>query len=198
MGRGLGPDGQGSYGILLGAYTDRHLANLKSIGAARRDPARRPSRRVGMRRSRGPRRAALTALFVLAAGGNAQTPPAPVPLSPGTALERAFAAGETQVFDADLTAGRLYPLTVEQRGIHLVVDVRGPDGGSLAAVDSPLDRWGIETVLLRPAATGSYRIEVRAASEGRRARPLRDPPGRDPGVYSRRAADRERSAPWPR
>jgi CHAT domain-containing protein/Tfp pilus assembly protein PilF len=120
-----------------------------------------------MRRSRGPRWAALTALFVLAAaGGSAQTPLIPVPLSPGTALERAFAAGETQVFDAVLTAGRLYPLTVEQRGIHLVVDVRGPEGGSLAAVDSPLDRWGIETILLRPASTGSYRIEVRAATAG--------------------------------
>jgi CHAT domain-containing protein/Tfp pilus assembly protein PilF len=117
-------------------------------------------------RSRGPRWTALTALFLLAAGGSAQTPPAPVPLSPGTALERAFAAGETQVFNAELTAGRLYQLTVEQRGIHLVVDVRGPEGGSLAAVDSPLDRWGIETILLRPAATGSHRIEVSAGTKG--------------------------------
>jgi CHAT domain-containing protein/Tfp pilus assembly protein PilF len=119
-----------------------------------------------MRRSRGPRWAALTALFVLAAGGSAQTPPAPALLSPGTALERAFTAGETQVFAARLDAGRLYPLTVEQRGIHLIVDVRGPEGGSLAAVDSPLDRWGIETVLLRPVSTGPYRIEVRAATKG--------------------------------
>jgi CHAT domain-containing protein/tetratricopeptide (TPR) repeat protein len=119
-----------------------------------------------MRRSRGPRWRALTALFVLAAGGSAQTPPAPAPLSPGTALERAFAADETQIFDAGLDAGRLYSLTVEQRGIHLVVDVRGPEGGSLAAVDSPLDRWGIETILLRPASTGSYRVEVRAATKG--------------------------------
>jgi CHAT domain-containing protein/tetratricopeptide (TPR) repeat protein len=117
-----------------------------------------------MRRSQGLRRAALTALFVLAAGrGNAQTPFA---LSPGTALERAFAAGETQVFAAELAAGRLYPLTVEQQGIHLVVDVRGPGDRSLAAVDSPLDRWGIESILLRPAATGSYRVEVRAATKG--------------------------------
>jgi CHAT domain-containing protein/Tfp pilus assembly protein PilF len=120
-----------------------------------------------MRRSRGPRWAALTALLVLAAGGgSAQTPPTPVPLASDTALERAFAAGETQVFAADLDAGRLYQLTVEQRGIHLVVDVRGPEGESLAAVDSPLDRWGIETVLLRPASTGSYRVEVRAGTKG--------------------------------
>ncbi len=120
-----------------------------------------------MRRSRGLRRAALAALFALAAGGeSAQTPPAPAPLSPGTALERAFAAGEIQAFTADLAAGHTYLLTVEQRGIHLVGDVRGPDGASLAAVDSPLDRWGIEAVLLSPAATGTHRVEVRAEKKG--------------------------------
>jgi CHAT domain-containing protein/tetratricopeptide (TPR) repeat protein len=120
-----------------------------------------------MRRSRGPRWAALIGLLILCAGGgSAQTPPAPVPLSPGTSLERAFAVGETQVFDAELAAGRPYSLAVEQRGIHLTVDVRGPDGGNLAAVDSPLDRWGIEAVLLRPVSTGSYRIEVRAGTKG--------------------------------
>jgi len=120
-----------------------------------------------MRRSRGLRRAALAALFALAiGGGSAQTPPAPASLSPGSALERAFAAGESQVFVADLTAGRAYVLAVEQKGIHLVVDVHGPQGESLAAVDSPLDRWGIETVLLSPVATGAYQLEVRAARKG--------------------------------
>src|SRR5689334_543214 len=113
-----------------------------------------------MRRSRDSRRAALAAAFswvigALAAGAlagdeGAQTLPAPVPLSPGTALERAFAAGDTQFFDAELAAGRPYLLAVEQQGIHLVVDVTGPDGRNLAAVDSPLDRWGIENVLLLP------------------------------------------------
>lgn len=120
-----------------------------------------------MRRRRGLRRAALAALFALAAGGeSAQAPAAPALLSPGAALERAFAAGDTQVFDIELAAGRTYLLAVEQRGIHLVVDVRGPDGESLAAVDSPLDRWGIEMVLLRPTATGTYRVEVRAEKKG--------------------------------
>jgi len=112
-----------------------------------------------MRRSRGLRWAALAALFALSAGGeSAQTAPALLsPLSPGITLERAFAAGESQVFTADLAAGRAYLLTVEQRGIHLVVDVRGPEGESLAAIDSPLDRWGIEAVLLNPAAAGTHR-----------------------------------------
>ncbi len=120
-----------------------------------------------MRRSRGFRRAALAALFALAAGGeSAQAPPAAIPLSPGTELERDFAAGSSQVFEAELAAGSIYLLAVEQRGIHLVVDVRGPDGESLVAVDSPLDRWGIEDVLLRPAFSGTYRVEVRAERRG--------------------------------
>jgi CHAT domain-containing protein/Tfp pilus assembly protein PilF len=120
-----------------------------------------------MRRGRGPGWAALIALCALAAGGGgAQEPPAPVPLSAGTALERAFAAGDTGLFEAGLEAGRAYSLAVEQRGIHLTVDVRDPQGKSVAAVDSPLDRWGLEAVLLRPAVTGVYRIEVRAVAKG--------------------------------
>ena len=113
------------------------------------------------------RRVYLVVVFALAAVGLG-TPsfPDPLQLSPGTAVERSFSAGESQVFNADLIAGRLYLLSVEQRGIHLIVDVRGPEGGSLAAIDSPLDRWGVEPVLLRPASTGSYRVELKAEAKG--------------------------------
>ncbi len=109
-------------------------------------------------RSRGLRRAALAALCALAAGGggSAQVPPSPVP----------FAAGDAKVFEITLAAGRTYLLAVEQLGIHLTVDVHGPHGESAAAADSPLDRWGSEAVLLRPAASGVYQIEVRAATKG--------------------------------
>ncbi|HEX4961266.1 MAG TPA: CHAT domain-containing tetratricopeptide repeat protein [Thermoanaerobaculia bacterium] len=110
------------------------------------------------------RRAALLAVLALAVASMGSA--SPESLSPGASLERAFAAGDSQVWNADLAAGKLYLLTVELRGIHLVTEVRGPDGGSLAAVDSPLDRWGVETVLLRPAATDSYQIEVRAKTKG--------------------------------
>ena len=106
-----------------------------------------------MRRSR-PWWGALTALCALS--GSAQAPPGPVPL----------AAGIARAFEIALAAGRTYALAVEQQGIHLTVDVRDPQGKSLAAVDSPLDRWGNEAVLLRPAATGAYRVEVKAATKG--------------------------------
>jgi CHAT domain-containing protein/Tfp pilus assembly protein PilF len=113
------------------------------------------------------RRANLILLFALAAiSRGTLASPDPLQLSPGTPLEHVFTAGDSQVFNADLAAGRMYLLAIEQRGIHLVADVRGPDGGSLAAVDSPLDRWGIETVLLRPTSTASYQVEVKAQAKG--------------------------------
>src|ERR1700709_627735 len=109
------------------------------------------------------RRSTLIALAFLVTG-SAQAPPAD--LAPGATLERAFAAEESQRFDTSLAAGKVYRLTVELRGIHLVTDVRGPDGLKIAAIDSPLDRWGSETVLLRPAASGRFQIEVRAETKG--------------------------------
>jgi CHAT domain-containing protein/Tfp pilus assembly protein PilF len=116
---------------------------------------------------RGRRWADLAVLFVLvAASQGTLASPDPLQLSPGTPLERAFASGDAQVFTAELAAGKVYLLAVEQRGIHLVLDVHGPDGGSLAAVDSPLDRWGLEIVLLHPAASGVFQIEVRAERKG--------------------------------
>ncbi|HEX3556449.1 MAG TPA: CHAT domain-containing protein [Thermoanaerobaculia bacterium] len=92
-------------------------------------------------------------------------------LRPGEAVERGLAAGESQVFPVELAAGRPWLVTVEQRGIDVVVEVSGPDGKRLAAVDSPLDRQGPETVLVEPAVAGVYRCEVRAQEKAA-------PPGR--------------------
>lgn len=118
-----------------------------------------------MRRWRDQLRMALIALFALAAADGTSASD-PLQLSPGTVSERSFTAGEAQVFTAGLDAGKAYLLTVEQRGIHLVIDVKGPDGGALAAVDSPLDRWGLENLLLQPTASGVFQIEIRAERKG--------------------------------
>ena len=128
----------------------------------------------------------LAALLLVAAS------PADTPLPVGgPELERAVAAGESQAFVAALAAGRAYHLAVEQRGIDVVIAVHGPEGSSVATVDGPLDRWGVETVLLRPVAAGSYRVEVRTEKKGvgagRYAIRLDELPGATP-------ADRERLA----
>lgn len=110
---------------------------------------------------------ALAGLSALAAANqDTQVSPRRLRLSPGTAEELAFASGDLRSFAADLAAGRPYLLEVEQKGIHLVLDVTGPDGAKAAAVDSPLERWGSETVLLRPASAGTYWIAVRAGKKG--------------------------------
>ncbi|HEV7508353.1 MAG TPA: CHAT domain-containing tetratricopeptide repeat protein [Thermoanaerobaculia bacterium] len=92
--------------------------------------------------------------------------PSPSSLFPGRPVEREMAAGESQVYQVALPAGGAWRIAVEQRGIDVVLEVSGPDGKRLAAVDSPLDRQGPETLLLEPAAAGMYRVEVRAREPG--------------------------------
>lgn len=87
-------------------------------------------------------------------------------LAPGTAVERALAPGATQVFEAGLTSGTPYRIAVEQRGIDVVVEVRSAQGAHLAMVDGPLERWGLEEILLRPPTNGTYQVEVRSEKKG--------------------------------
>jgi CHAT domain-containing protein/tetratricopeptide (TPR) repeat protein len=98
--------------------------------------------------------------------------PGPPALLPGAPVARDLAAGESHSYRAALAAGRPFLVAVEQEGIDVAVSVFGPDGRSLAAVDSPLDRQGRESLLVRPATAGDYRIEVRAKEPGA------PPPGR--------------------
>src|SRR5262249_38740183 len=91
----------------------------------------------------------------------------------------------SQVFQVDLTPARSWRIAVEQRGIDVVVEVSAPDGKRLAAVDSPLDRQGPETLLIEPSVPGPYRVEVRAREPGA-------PPGRYEIRIDEMAADPHR------
>lgn len=77
-----------------------------------------------------------------------------------------MAAGQSQVYQVELPAKGAWRIAVEQRGIDVVLEISGPAGKRLAAVDSPLDRQGPETALVEPTAAGLYRIEVRAREPG--------------------------------
>lgn len=112
--------------------------------------------------------ACLAEVLVAAALAAAESP---APLSPGRSVERALAAGERHVYNAELAAGRPWLVVVEQRGIDVAVTAAAPDGRRLAAVDNPFDRQGEEHLLLEPAETAGYRIEVAAREPGA-------PPGR--------------------
>lgn len=100
--------------------------------------------------------------------GPAQDAPAPVRLAAGSAVEREIATGQPHVYLVAPEAGSHPLVTVEQRGVDLVVKATDPDGRSFA-VDGPTGRWGPERLLL--AAEGPFRVEVTA------------PPDSDSGRY---------------
>jgi len=79
-------------------------------------------------------------------------------LVPGQLRERPIAAGETHVYRVEVTDAPLL-VTVEQRGIDLVVEARGTADPKVLTSDAPNFRWGPEILLLR--ARDGYRIEVR-------------------------------------
>ena len=90
----------------------------------------------------------------------AAEPPADV-LRPGAPVERTLAAGEFHVYRAELAAGHWW-IAVDQRGIDVTLAVTAPEGGQVDPADSPLDRRGIESLVVRAEAEGEYLVEVRS------------------------------------
>src|SRR5262245_8974837 len=106
-------------------------------------------------RGRGLARLALPLGSVLLLAATASLPQSPEEaLVPGQARERPIAAGEAQTYRISLTDAPLL-VTVDQRGIDLVVEVEGPAGRT--ATDTGEDRWGLEVLLLE--SPGEYHIE---------------------------------------
>jgi CHAT domain-containing protein/tetratricopeptide (TPR) repeat protein len=99
--------------------------------------------------------------------------PASPALQAGAAIERRLAGGESHSFSIEAVPGARLLITVEQRGIDVVVEVLRPDGTSLIAVDSPTDSEGPESILLPPEASGPFEIRVWSPS-----------PGVAPGAYT--------------
>jgi erythromycin esterase len=82
-------------------------------------------------------------------------------LKPGKAVDRSLAGDEAHGYTISLKAGESLRVVVDQRGVDVVVSLFGPDGKSLAQVDSPNGDNGPEPVELVAPATGNYRLEVR-------------------------------------
>lgn len=76
-------------------------------------------------------------------------------LLPGQARERTIAGGETQVYRVQVADSSLL-VTVEQRGINLVVEAQEPAARILT--DTGGLRWGPEVLLLE--SSGEHRVEV--------------------------------------
>src|SRR5690242_13492446 len=94
----------------------------------------------------------------------AQSNQTPDSLEPGKPVERSIDAGETQSYTVNLSAGQFAHITVDQRGVDVVVSVLAPDGTKLVRVDMPNGNRGPEPVSLIAETAGAYRVEVLSTS----------------------------------
>jgi CHAT domain-containing protein len=80
------------------------------------------------------------------------------------AIARTINAGEADSYTLTLTSGQYAHLTVDQRGVDVVVSIYTPDGTKVARVDSPNGDKGVEPVFLVAETSGAYRVEVLSTS----------------------------------
>lgn len=121
--------------------------------------------------------------FVVLGTVAAGAPPERRSLQAGAAIEGRMAGGEVHSYLVEAQPEARLLVTVEQRGIDVVVEALRPDGSVLIEVDGPTDSEGPESLLLPADARGSIEIRVRSLS-----------PGAAPGTYTLLLEDLE-SAP---
>ena len=83
-------------------------------------------------------------------------------LEAGKPIERRLSGGESHSYQLNVSNGQYARVVVEQKGIDVVVNLFGPDGKLITAVDNPNGSQGAETVHITAEATGAYRLEVTA------------------------------------
>ena len=108
-----------------------------------------------------PSRAISLAIVLLAVLLSVDALPGKRDLGAGEEIVRELTAGEQHGYLVQLAAGS-WRVVVDQHGVDVEVDVISPIGEPLGAVDSPLDRHGLETVLIDVESAGEYEIAVRA------------------------------------
>src|SRR5215510_4655466 len=103
---------------------------------------------------------------------SAQSPTGVPMLQLGTPIERSISPGQTHYYQVIGDENFLVQITVEQRGIDVVVRVRQPMGKRVLENDSPNGDDGPENVSFVTANKLPYQIEVTPLSRDPR------PPGR--------------------
>jgi CHAT domain-containing protein/tetratricopeptide (TPR) repeat protein len=86
----------------------------------------------------------------------------PARLVPGEPLEREIQKDEAHLYKVDLAAGDFLRVAVDQEGIDVAVELQGPDGRQVAAVDGPgpAPEYGTEDLMAVAGAAGTYQIVV--------------------------------------
>ena len=82
------------------------------------------------------------------------------PLQTGTPIERQISVGQTHTFSVTAPEDNLVQITVEQRGIDVVVSIHSPGGKKLGEYDSPNGADGPENVSFVVLEKGPYRVQV--------------------------------------
>jgi CHAT domain-containing protein len=101
--------------------------------------------------------AAVTAVALAAQVGEEATI-----LGAGKAVERQLQGGQEHLYSLTLQAGEYAAVTVEQRGIDVLVEVRGADGKLIAEFDSETGKQGREQVGLVADSPATYRLRIKA------------------------------------
>ena len=83
-------------------------------------------------------------------------------LNLGAPIDRELAGGEAHSYRVLLTAGQYLHVTVEQKGIDVVVTLSGPEGQKITEVDGPFGTLGTEPVYAIAPTAGLHRLEVKA------------------------------------
>jgi len=108
----------------------------------------------------------MTLLCVLAIAGGAfaqgpVSPPRPGALGTGSVVDRSLAPSDSHDYTVRLTRGMSVLITVQQIGVDVVAELRGPDARLLEMVDSPTGRSGEERVEFFADRSGTYSVRVR-------------------------------------
>jgi len=90
-------------------------------------------------------------------------------LEPDKPIERELAGGEAHSYRIMLNRGEYLHVAVDQRGIDVVVALRGPDGAQLMEMDGLSGMLGMEEVSWEAASAGGYVLEVRAKAKAANA-----------------------------
>src|SRR5688572_26613228 len=88
-------------------------------------------------------------------------------LDPGAPALREMAAGETHAYLFSLYAGQFARVVVEQQGVDVALSLLTEAGVVLTSVDDLESPNGLEELTFVPQTTGHFRLEVRAADDGK-------------------------------
>ena len=128
----------------------------------------RVRRPAGRQRSQGALFAAsVVALIVLSCGGQRRTKPEEsIVLTPGPVLPRNLTGQGPCLFHFEAIAGQFLHLDVEQRGVDVLVTLKGPRNQLLYEIDSPTGKNSPEPVFAVTPVSGRYLLTVAPPAPG--------------------------------